>query len=213
MDRKTKKDSYYIYKAYWNKEPMVHLCGRRYAQRAGETTEIRVYSNQPAVSLFINGELESVKTADKVFVFTVALKDGFNSVLAVAGDCKDSMTIEKVEKEPEIYVLPEVNERAEGVANWFKLAGDLDLKAPMEFPEGKYSIRDTLEEISKCPEAFAIVAEAVKLAMNMKVNPGQGMWDMMKSMNLEKIGEMAGSMVPEGFVESLNAKLIKIEKV
>lgn len=39
------------------------------------------------------------------------------------------------------------------------------------------------------------------------------MWDMMKSMNLEKIGEMAGSMVPEGFVESLNAKLIKIEKV
>ena len=84
---------------------------------------------------------------------------------------------------------------------------------PMEFPEGKYSIRDTLEEISKCPEAFAIVAEAVKLAMNMKINPGQGMWDMMKSMNLEKIGEMAGSMVPEGFVESLNAKLIKIEKV
>ena len=213
MDRKTKKDSFYIYQAYWSKTPMLHLCGRRYAQRAGETTEIRVYSNLPSVALYLNGKLADEKSADKVFVFRVALEEGQNIVTAVSRGLKDSITLEKVEKEPDIYVLPEVNERAEGVANWFKLAGDLDLKAPMEFPEGKYSIRDTLEEISKCPEAFAIVAEAVKLAMNMKINPGQGMWDMMKSMNLEKIGEMAGSMVPEGFVESLNAKLIKIEKV
>lgn len=53
------------------------------------------------------------------------------------------MTLEKVEKEPEIYVLPEVNERAEGVANWFSTVGDMDLKAPMEFPEGMYSIKDS----------------------------------------------------------------------
>ena len=43
MDRKIRKNDYYIYKAYWNKEPMVHLCGKRYAQRAGETTEIRIF--------------------------------------------------------------------------------------------------------------------------------------------------------------------------
>ena len=36
MDRLTKKDSYYIYKAYWGTEPMVHICGRRYARRAGD---------------------------------------------------------------------------------------------------------------------------------------------------------------------------------
>lgn len=213
MDRKTKKDSYYIYQAYWSKEPVLHLCGRRYAQRAGGTTEIRVYSNQPRVALYLNGKLVEEKSADKVFVFRAALEEGQNIVTAVSGDLKDSMTLEKVEKEPAIYVLPEVNERAEGVANWFKLAGDLDLKAPMEFPEGKYSIRDTMEEISKCPEAFAIVAEAVKLAMNMKVAPGEGMWDMMKGMSLEKVGEMAGSMLPEGFVESLNGKLNKFDKV
>ena len=213
MDRKTKKDSYYIYQAYWSKEPVLHLCGRRYAQRAGGTTEIRVYSNHPRVALYLNGKLVEEKSSDKVFVFRAALEEGQNIVTAVSGDLKDSMTLEKVEKEPAIYVLPEVNERAEGVANWFKLAGDLDLKAPMEFPEGKYSIRDTMEEISKCPEAFAIVAEAVKLAMNMKVAPGEGMWDMMKGMSLEKVGEMAGSMLPEGFVESLNGKLNKFDKV
>ncbi len=213
MDRKTKKDSYYIYQAYWSKEPVLHLCGRRYAQRAGDTTEIRVYSNQPSVALYLNGKLLEEKSADKVFVFRAALEEGQNTVTAVSGDLKDSMTLEKVEKEPAIYVLPEVNERAEGVANWFKLAGDLDLKAPMEFPEGKYSIKDTMEEIAKCPEAFAIVEEAVKLAMNMKVTPGEGMWDMFKSLSLEKVGEMAGSMMPEGFVESLNGKLTRFDKV
>ena len=192
---------------------MLHLCGRRYAQRAGDTTEIRVYSNQPSVALYLNGKLLEEKSADKVFVFRAALEEGQNTVTAVSGDLKDSMTLEKVEKEPAIYVLPEVNERAEGVANWFKLAGDLDLKAPMKFPEGKYSIKDTMEEIAKCPEAFAIVEEAVKLTMNMKVAPGEGMWDMFKSMNLEKIGEMAGSMMPEGFVESLNGKLNRFDKV
>ena len=136
MDRLTKKDSYYIYKAYWSKEPVLHLCGKRYAKRAGETTQIRVYSNQPVVSLYVNGELAEVMAADKVFVFTVALRDGFNSIVAAAGSCKDAMTIEKVAKEPDIYILPEVNERAEGVANWFKQVGNPDLKAPMEFPEG-----------------------------------------------------------------------------
>ncbi len=212
MDRKTKKDSYYIYKAYWNKEPMVHLCGRRYAQRAGETTEIRIYSNQPTVSLFVNGELESVKSAEKVFVFSVALKNGFNTILAVAGGVKDSMAIEKVDKEPDIYVLPEVNERAEGVANWFRLAGNLDLKAPMEFPEGKYNVRCTMEEISKSPKAMEITAKAIKLATNFDLAPGQGMWDMMKTMKPEDMANMAGSMMPEGFVESLNAQLIQISR-
>ena len=33
FDRKTKKDAFYIYKAYLSKEPFVHLCGRRYADR------------------------------------------------------------------------------------------------------------------------------------------------------------------------------------
>ena len=210
MDRKTKKDSYYVYQAYWSKKPMIHLCGKRYAQRAGETTEIRVYSNQPTVALYVNGKLAEEKSAEKVFVFTVALEDGFNTILAAAGELKDSMTLEKVEKEPSIYVLPEVNERAEGVANWFQLAGDLDLKAPMEFPEGKYSVKDTMEEIAKSPEAIGIITEAIKIVMNMKLAPGEGMWDMMKGMTPEAMMQMAGSLAPDGFLESINAKLIKI---
>ena len=214
MDRKTKKDSYYIYKAYWNAEPMVHICGKRYAQRAGETTLIKVYSNQPTVELYIDGEKVAEQSAEKVFSFTVALHDGFNAILAVAGDVKDSTTLEKVEKEPSIYVLPEVNERAEGVANWFKMVGemDLDLKAPMEFPEGYYSVKDTMEEIFNSPEAGEIARKAVKMATNFDLVPGEGMWSMMKGMTPEAMMSLGGGMLPDGFLESLNAQLIRIKK-
>ncbi len=213
IDRKTKKDSYYIYKAYWNRDPMVHICGRRYSQRAGETTEIRVYSNQPQVELVLNGKSIEKQTGDKVFVFAAALEPGFNTVIARAGNVTDSITLEKVEQEPAIYVLPEVKDRAEGVANWFKLAGELDLEAPMKFPEGKYSVRDKLEELAKSPETLEIVSKAIKLAANFDVAPGVGMWDMMKSMTPEGMMAMAGDTLPKGFLESLNAKLIKIDKL
>lgn len=213
MDRKIKKDSYYIYQAYWKEEPMVHLCGRRYARRAGEKTEIRVYSNQPEVALYLNGRQVDTMKEDKVFVFEAALDEGMNILVAEAGPVKDSMTIEKVSEEPSIYVLPEVNERAEGVANWFSTVGDMDLKAPMEFPEGKYSVKNTLEEIARCPELMEIVSRAVKLASNFNLVPGEGMWDMMKGMTPEIMMEMAGNLVPEGFLESLNAKMIVFDHI
>ena len=169
IDRKTKKDSYFVYQAYWSKQ-----------------------------------------TAHRVFKFNVALEEGFNTILAVAGDVKDSITLEKVEKEPDCYTLPEFNERQEGVANWFKQVGSLDLKAPMEFPEGYYSIKDSMEDLSKNEEAMALATKAVKLATNFDVKPGVGMWDMMKRMTPEAMAKMIN--MPDGFIESLNAQLIKIKK-
>lgn len=213
IDRRTRKDSYYIYQAYWTKTPMVHICGRRYAQRAGEAVEIRVYSNQPQVELLIDGESVGKQAGDKVFVFAAALEPGFHIVAAKAGDAMDSITLEKVEQEPAVYVLPEVKERAEGVANWFKLAGDLDLTAPMEFPEGKYSVKDSMETLAQSPEALEMVREAVKLVTNFDLSPGVGMWDMMKSMTPEGMMTMGGGAMPQGFLESLNAKLIKMDRV
>ena len=211
MDRKTKKDSYFVYQAYWTQTPMVHIAGRRHAQRAGETTEIKVYSNQDTVVLYVNGKEVGQQTAHRVFKFNAALNEGFNTIVAVAGDVKDSITLEKVAEEPGYYTLPEFNERQEGVANWFKQVGSMDLTAPMEFPEGYYSIKDTMDEIAKNEEALAIASKAVKLATNFDIKPGVGMWDMMKKMTPEAMSNMISGM-PEGFIESLNAKLTKIKK-
>ena len=124
---------------------------------------------------------------------------------------KDSITLEKVAEEPAYYTLPEFNERQEGVANWFKQLGSMDLAAPMEFPEGYYSIKDTMDEIAKNEEALAIASKAVKLATNFDIKPGVGMWDMMKKMTPESMSNMISGM-PDGFIESLNAKLTKIKK-
>ena len=211
MDRKTKKDSYFVYQAYWTQTPMVHIAGRRHAQRAGETTEIKVYSNQDTVILYVNGKEVGQQTAHRVFKFNVALNEGFNTLVAVAGDVKDSITLEKVAEEPGYYTLPEFNERQEGVANWFKQIGSMDLTAPMEFPEGYYSVKDTMEDLAKNEEALALAAKAVKLATNFDIKPGVGMWDMMKKMTPEAMSNMISGM-PEGFIESLNAQLIKVKK-
>ena len=211
MDRKTKKDSYFVYQAYWTQTPMVHIAGRRHAQRVGETTEIKVYSNQDTVVLYVNGKEVGQQTAHRVFKFNVALNEGFNTIVAVAGDVKDSITLEKVAEEPGYYTLPEFNERQEGVANWFKQIGSMDLTAPMEFPEGYYSVKDTMEDLAKNEEALALAAKAVKLATNFDIKPGVGMWDMMKKMTPEAMSNMISGM-PEGFIESLNAQLIKVKK-
>ena len=37
------------------------------------------------------------------------------------------------------------------------------------------------------------------------------MWDMMKSMTPQSLFELAGSTMPEGFAESLNARLIQVD--
>lgn len=214
IDRKTRKDSFYLYQAYWSKEPMIHLAGRRYAQRAGETIEVKVYSNQDEVTLYLNGKEVGSQSAHRVFRFQVALEEGFNTLLAVAGPVKDSITLEKVEKEPSCYTLPEFNERQEGVANWFKQAGSLDLESPMEFPEGFYSIKDSMEELANNEEAFAIVAKAVKLATNFELKPGVGMWSMLKGMTPESMSNNMGGdeEFSNKFLRSINAKLIKIKK-
>ena len=47
FDRKTKKDSFYIYKAWWSDEPFVHICSKRFVDRTQNEIEVKVYSNQP----------------------------------------------------------------------------------------------------------------------------------------------------------------------
>lgn len=211
MDRKTRKDSFYIYKAYWNKTPMVHLCGKRYAQRARETTEIRVYSNQPTVALYLNGKLVEEKSESKVFVFTVSLKDGFNTLMAVAGDVKDTMTLEKVAEEPSIYVLPVSDDDSEGVANWFTQMGDLDLAPEMTFPEGKLSIKSSISSIYANKDAWNMFKETMQLPD--MLSPENGMWGMISNFTVELMLSMGGKNIPEAALAMLNAKLIEFDEV
>ncbi|MBR5521651.1 MAG: glycoside hydrolase family 2 protein [Oscillospiraceae bacterium] len=96
FDRKIKKDSFYIYKAWWSNEKFVHLCGKRYEYRAEEITDITVYSNHDKVSLYNNGKLVATQTGRYAFHFRLKMEEE-NHLEVFAGDCKDSGVIYKTD--------------------------------------------------------------------------------------------------------------------
>ena len=104
FDRKIKKDSFYLYKAWWSEEEFVYLAGKRYEKRSGTETEIIVYSNTKEVTLYHNGEEVLTKYGDKVYRFTVPLV-ATNHIVVRSGSHADEMTIYQVDKEPKEYKL------------------------------------------------------------------------------------------------------------
>lgn len=97
FDRRYKKDAFYAYKAWLSKEPFVHICSKRYVERAEPVTVIRVYSNMPAVELFVNGESLGVLERDDHFFRFAVKNEGSSRIFAVAGECRDEARIRKVD--------------------------------------------------------------------------------------------------------------------
>ena len=114
FDRKTKKDSFYIYKAWWSDEPFVHICSKRYADRTENEIEVKVYSNQKQVSLYVNGEKLSEQEGEHIFKFRVKL-NGETKVQAVAGDSIDDAVFRKVDAPNPDYKLTKKKSTS---ANW-----------------------------------------------------------------------------------------------
>ena len=207
MDRKLKKDTFYLYKAYWNKEDaFVHICGSRYVDRKEDTTEVKVYSNQTTVSLYVDGTLLETQDGSRIFRFAVPMT-GEHEIVAKAGAEEDSIHIRKVEEANPDYVMGEIKD----VINWFD---DEPYK-----PEC-YSIKDKMSEIKASPKAGAILAELMAqapgaesrgdVAESVKDNPN--LVRMMGRMTLESmLGHMKDSITEEK-VKGLNRMLQQIKK-
>lgn len=207
MDRKLKKDAFYLYKAYWNKEDaFVHICGSRYVDRKEDTTEVKVYSNQTTVSLYVDGTLLETQDGSRIFRFAVPMT-GEHEIVAKAGAEEDSIHIRKVEEANPNYVMGEIKD----VINWFD---DEPYK-----PEC-YSIKDKMSEIKASPKAGAILAELMAqapgaesrgdVAESVKDNPN--LVRMMGRMTLESmLGHMKDSITEEQ-VKGLNRMLQQIKK-
>ena len=114
FDRKTKKDSFYLYKAYWNPEPMVHIAGKRYARRPEKATTVKVYTNCESATLFANGQEVGTKSGSKVLTFKVKL-DGDVQLKAVAGELTDEAVLSYAAKPDPAYKL---SRKKAGGGNW-----------------------------------------------------------------------------------------------
>ena len=202
MDRKLRKDAFYLYKAAWSKQPFVHLCGSRYAERAEDETEIKVYSNQPEVALTVDGKLIGKQTGSRVFTWRIPLT-GEHTILAAAGGCMDQMKLRRVAEPNKDYMF-----RKQEVVNWF----DKD-----EIDPACFSIRDTLGALQQHPQAGAILAGMMAKMRTSRGDVAQSasnnanLQRMMAGMTLESLLKQAGN-VPAEAVKSLNAALQKIRK-
>ena len=114
FDRKTKKDSFYLYKAWWSEDPFVHICSKRFAERTRNEIEVKVYSNRKSVALFVNGEKLAEQNGEHVFTFKVKL-NGKTKIQAVAGDCIDEAVFTKVSTPNPAYKLTKSKTKS---ANW-----------------------------------------------------------------------------------------------
>ena len=114
FDRKTRKDSFYLYKAWWSDENFVHICSKRFTDRTESEMEVKVYSNQKSVALYVNGEKVGEQTGEHVFSFRVPLT-GEIEVKAVAGDCTDTASFRHVDTPNPSYKLVKTKSKS---ANW-----------------------------------------------------------------------------------------------
>ena len=203
FDRKIRKDAFYYYKAWWSNEPFVHLSGRRYARRCGETTTIKIYSNQPQVTLYCDGILFAEQHGDKIFVFeNVPLHTGENFFAATAGELRDEMTLTQVAEPEKSYIYDNPNPGF-NVENWFTLEqGEENL-----FPTDRFSIMDEIGELAACPEAWALLEQEVPMIT------GDPRGLSMPRMSLLRIINRISSQFTEDFVKDLNRKLNTIPKI
>ena len=221
MDRKYKKDAFYVYKAWLSDEPFVHLCGKRYVDRVEDVTKVTVYSNLDEVELFVNGESLGKKTAPDHFFYFDVPNVGESKIVAKAGELTDEGTIRKVSEMNMDYVLVEKG----AVLNWF----DVTTK------EGRFSLNDKLGDIMKTKRGklwFLFMALKMKKKMNANKkkqkkgekgggfdidfkSAGGGLMEMMGSFTVLRLSSMLGmaniSFTKEELLK-MNKKLNKIKK-
>lgn len=210
MDRKLKKDAFYLYKANWNKtDKFVHVCGSRYKDRVEAETEVKVYSNLDKVTLFLDGnEVATTETDMGIAVFKINISG--NHVVEARGNdgntkYKDIIEIHKVDKANPAYGLL----KKEEVVNWF----DKDTIDP-----NYYSINDTLGALKENPQSAAIVNNLMAKLVASRGEVAEAtvgnktLEKMLNKMTLVALFKQAGDTVPGDMIKQLNDTLQKIKK-
>ena len=215
-DRKIKKDSFYIYKAYWTTDPFVHITSKRYYYRAEKITTVKVYSNCDKVTLYVNGKEFATQEGKYIFTFEVPLKTlGATKIKAVSGDVSDEASIKYVRKPYKGYIL----KTEAKVDNWFDKNNEFDFK----FPEGYFSIKDKLGHIMATEEGEALINSLIDRVVKMmmsgpdsqskgEVKISKGMMKLASSMTIERIAGLAGDKVTADMLFEVNEMLNKIKK-
>lgn len=96
IDRRTRKDAYYLYKALWNrKSPTLHISGRHYRRRNVPKQSFHLYSSAGTPLLLVNGDTVAVNEyAPCQYRSDTVELQGRVVVKAAAGKLRDEMIIQ-----------------------------------------------------------------------------------------------------------------------
>lgn len=204
IDRKLKKDAFYLYKAAWSSEPFIHLCGNRYVDRSETVTDIKVYTNQPCVELYVDGKLLEKKEGKRAFGFKVLIT-GEHLIEAKSGSLSDGIRVCKVDRPNPEYQFAQEG----GIINWFDKE---------DFKPGYYSVKDTMGVLQAHPEAGVIVGKKMEKARASRgdvaksTQGNKNLQKMMAGMTLESILKQAKGAITAEQIKELNDALQQIRK-
>lgn len=212
IDRKIKKDAFYLYKANWSKVPFVHLAGKRFINRHEALNNINVISNLELIKLFVNDEfIDEIHSNDAIKNFKdVKLILGENVIRAEGYDktdivYEDEMMIKHVSEVDKSYVYVKVEDKRL-VTNWFEKF-DLTNVQEVNLKEGYYSTFDTIKELYENKAAKAIF---LKYFGVMADSPR--MQEMMGVMSIESMSKITQLNIPKEILPVINKELNEIPK-
>lgn len=212
IDRKLKKDSFYLCKAYWSKENFVKLAGSRFVNRHEELNDIIVISNLDYVKLYVNGEFVSeINSNEPMKKFeAVKLVLGENKIKVESFDkagntYSDEMILKHVKEVDQSYILEKPQEKTH-VTNWFQKF-DLTNVQEVAVKEGYYSTFDTIEELYKDETAKAIFKKYFG-----DVAEGQQFQVMTGLMTIDSMSKRSRFNIPKELLSVINKELNVIAK-
>ena len=96
-DRKTRKDSFYWYKANWSNLPTVYITQQRYNPRPGGKIIVRVYSSLAQIELKVNGVSQGIQTSNEhIFSFNITLPPGATTFVEACGNASSGSVCHSV---------------------------------------------------------------------------------------------------------------------
>lgn len=212
IDRKIKKDAFYLCKAYWSKELFVKLAGSRFVNRHEEFNDIVVLSNVENIKLYVNekfiAELNEKEPMKKFANVKLELGENVVKVEAIDSDNNtytDEITLNRTEDADESYVLKKP-ETTTHVTNWFQKFDLTDVQE-VTLKEGYYSTFDTLDELYKNEEAKAVFKKYFgDIAESDQMSAMRGL------MTIDSMSKRSRFNIPKELLSVINKELNVIPK-
>jgi beta-galactosidase len=162
FDHQTKKDPYWLYKANWSADPVLHLVGEGSRITTNSSVRIMAFSNVGDVSLTVNGKDCGIRATDAVKTAVwekVPLNPGDNAIEIKSGN-RTAKAVWRYARPVTVHVAPDGSDItgdgsaqkpfatavcARDALRALKKAGRLDAGGTVVFADGVYVLTNALE--------------------------------------------------------------------